>query len=77
MVNYRLLILILFMTFSFFANTKAEYKNIFYDFKINSINDFSFKTKIKGKIGTFSIKDKKVLQELDIYKTEKNNFTKF
>jgi len=39
MVNYRLLILILFMTFSFFANTKAEYKNIFYDFKINSIND--------------------------------------
>jgi ABC-type branched-subunit amino acid transport system substrate-binding protein len=45
--------------------------------KINSINDFSFKTKIKGKIGTFSFKDKKVLQELDIYKTEKNNFTKF
>jgi len=39
MVNYRLLILILFMTFSFFGNTKAEYKNIFYDFKINSIND--------------------------------------
>ena len=27
--------------------------------KINSINDFSFKSKIKGKIGTFSFKDKK------------------
>ena len=45
--------------------------------KVNSINDFSFKNKIKGKIGTFSIKDRKVIQELDIYKTEKNKFTKF
>ena len=27
--------------------------------KFNSINDFSFKNKIKGKIGTFSFKDKK------------------
>ena len=45
--------------------------------KIDSISDFSFKSKIKGKIGTFSIKDKKVLQELDIYKTEKNKFIKF
>ncbi len=45
--------------------------------KINSINDFSFKSKIKGKIGTFSFKDKKVMQELDIYKTEKNKFIKF
>ena len=45
--------------------------------KIDSISDFSFKRKIKGKIGTFSIKDKKVLQELDIYKTEKNKFIKF
>ena len=32
--------------------------------KINSINDFLFKNKIKGKIGTFSFKDKKVIQEL-------------
>ena len=45
--------------------------------KIESISDFSFKNKIKGKIGTFSIKDRKVIQELDIYKTEKNKFTKF
>jgi len=45
--------------------------------KIESINDFSFKNKIKGKIGTFSLKDKKVFQELNIYKTEKNKFIKF
>ena len=45
--------------------------------KIESINDFSFKKKIKGKIGTFSFKDKKVLQDLSIYKTEKNKFIKF
>ena len=45
--------------------------------KIESINDFSFKSKIQGKIGTFSFKDKKVLQELDIYKVEKNRFIKF
>ena len=40
---------------------------------ITSINDFSFKNKIKGKIGTFSFKDKKVVQDLDIYKVEKKN----
>ena len=45
--------------------------------KINSINDFSFSNKIKGKIGTFSFKDKKVTQELNIYKTESNEFIKF
>ena len=45
--------------------------------QIQSINDFSFKNKIKGKIGTFSFKDGKVSQELDIYKTEKNKFIKF
>ena len=54
---------------------------IYYAWKTNgkaeTINDFSFKSKIKGKIGTFSFKDKKVLQELDIYKTEKNRFIKF
>tara|TARA_B100000963_G_scaffold358425_1_gene383062 strand:+ start:3643 stop:4797 length:1155 start_codon:yes stop_codon:yes gene_type:complete len=44
---------------------------------IRSINDFSFKNKIKGKIGTFSLKDQKVSQELNIYKTEKNKFIKF
>ena len=45
--------------------------------EINTINDFSFKNKIKGKIGTFSFKNGKVIQELDIYKTENNKFTKF
>ena len=45
--------------------------------QINSINDFIFKNKIKGKIGTFSFKNKKVTQELIIYKTENNKFIKF
>ena len=45
--------------------------------KINSISDFSFKAKIKGKIGTFSFNEKRVFQELDIYKTERNKFIKF
>ena len=45
--------------------------------KIESINDFNFKNKIEGKIGTFSFKNKKVLQDLDIYKTENNKFIKF
>ena len=44
---------------------------------INSINNFSFKNKIKGKIGTFSFKNGKVIQELDIYKTDKQKFIKF
>ena len=45
--------------------------------RINSVSDFLFKNKIKGKIGTFSFKDKKVIQDLNIYKTEKNKFIKF
>ena len=45
--------------------------------EIRSVNDFLFKNKIKGKIGTFSFADKKVVQELNIYKTEKNKFIKF
>jgi hypothetical protein len=45
--------------------------------KINSVNDFSFKGKIKGKIGTFSFINKKITQDLDIYKVEDKNFTKF
>ena len=45
--------------------------------EINSINDFSFKNKIKGKIGTFSFKDKKVIQELAIYKTDVDKFIRF
>jgi len=45
--------------------------------KIDSINDFLINNKIKGKIGTFSFKDKRVKQELDIYKVDNNKFTKF
>ena len=45
--------------------------------KISSINDFLFKSKIQGKIGTFSFKDKKIIQDLDIYKIENKKFTKF
>ena len=45
--------------------------------KINSINDFLFKNKIQGKIGTFSFKNGKVYQELDIYKAANKKFTKF
>ena len=45
--------------------------------KINTVNDFSFKGKIKGKIGTFSFENKKIIQNLDIYKAENKKFTKF
>ena len=45
--------------------------------KINSVNDFSFKGKIKGKIGTFSFNNKKTIQDLSIYKAANNRFTKF
>ena len=45
--------------------------------EINSASDFLFKNKIKGKIGTFSFKNGKVTQELDIYKAEDKKFIKF
>ena len=45
--------------------------------KINSVNDFSFKANIKGKIGNFSFDNKIVTQELNIYKTENNKFIKY
>ena len=45
--------------------------------EIKSINNFIFKNKIEGKIGTFSFKNGKVTQELDIYKTENKKFIKF
>tara|TARA_B100000963_G_scaffold330988_1_gene321444 strand:+ start:5610 stop:6764 length:1155 start_codon:yes stop_codon:yes gene_type:complete len=44
---------------------------------IKSISDFYLKNKIKGKIGTFSFKNESIIQELDIYKTDKNKFVKF
>jgi len=45
--------------------------------KINNVNDFSFKGKVKGKIGTFSFNNKRIIQDLNIYKTKKNKFIKF
>jgi len=45
--------------------------------KISSINDFSFKGKIKGKIGTFNFNERKVSQDLDIYKIQDKKFIKF
>ncbi len=45
--------------------------------KIDDINDFSFKGKVKGKIGTFKFGGKKVIQDLNIYKVENNQFKKF
>ena len=54
---------------------------IYYAWKKNgeivSMNDFNFKNKIKGKIGTFSFKNGKVSQELDIYRTANKKFVKF
>jgi ABC-type branched-subunit amino acid transport system substrate-binding protein len=54
---------------------------IYYSWKQNkelkSVNDFLFKNKIQGKIGTFSLKDGKVIQELQIYKTENKKFIKY
>ncbi len=45
--------------------------------EIKSVNNFLFKNKIKGKIGTFSFKNGQLTQELDIYKTENKKFVKF
>ena len=41
---------------------------------IQSINNFFIKDKIKGKIGVFKFADKRVIQELKIYKTHDNSF---
>ncbi len=44
---------------------------------INSISDFYLKEKIKGKIGNFKFTDKKITQELKIYKAENKKFKEF
>ena len=44
---------------------------------INSINDFFIKEKIKGKIGTFEFKERRVSQQLKIYKTDNNKFKEY
>ncbi len=43
---------------------------------INSIQNFNFKTDIKGKIGDFKISENKIIQKLNIYKLEEGNFIK-
>ena len=45
--------------------------------KINSVNDFTFKSKIKGKIGTFTFENKKTIQDLNIYRIKNKKFIKF
>ena len=45
--------------------------------KITSMKDFVIKDNIKGKIGTFSIKDGKLIQKLNIYKVSDKKFIKF
>ena len=47
------------------------------NYKITSIKDFIIKDNIKGKIGTFSIKDGKLIQKLNIYKVSDKKFIKF
>jgi len=44
---------------------------------IKNISDFFIKEKIKGKIGTFNFKEKKVSQQLKIYKTKNNKFIEY
>lgn len=44
---------------------------------INTINDFFINEKIKGKIGTFQFKEKKVSQLLKIYKTDNKKFKEY
>ena len=44
---------------------------------INTINDFFINEKIKGKIGTFQFKDKRVSQQLKIYKTDIDKFKEY
>ena len=44
---------------------------------VKNINDFFIKEEIKGKIGTFEFKEKKVSQKLKIYKTDKNKFKEY
>ncbi len=54
---------------------------IYYAWKKNGnlsgVKDFAFKGKIKGKIGTFSFDNRKIIQDLHIYKVENKKFTKF
>ena len=45
--------------------------------KISSVYDFSFKGKIKGKIGTFRFDKMQISQDLNIYNVRENSFIRF
>ncbi len=47
------------------------------NFKISSVKDFIIKDNIKGKIGTFSFIDGRLIQKLNIYKASNKKFVKF
>ena len=47
------------------------------DFKITSMKDFIIKDSIRGKIGTFSFKDGKLIQKLNMYKVSNKKFIKY
>ena len=47
------------------------------NYKISSVKDFMIKDKIKGKIGTFSFVDGKLIQKLNMYKVSDKKFIKY
>ncbi len=47
------------------------------NYKISSMKDFIIKDNIKGKIGTFSFIDGRLIQELNMYKVSDKKFIKF
>ena len=47
------------------------------NYKVDSIKDFIIKDSIKGKIGTFSIKEGKLIQKLNMYKVSNKKFIKY
>ena len=47
------------------------------NYKIDSVKDFMVKDNIKGKIGTFNLKDGKFIQKLNMYRVSDKKFIKF
>ena len=47
------------------------------NYKIDSLKDFMVKDNIKGKIGTFNLKDGKFIQKLNMYRVSDKKFIKF
>ena len=42
-----------------------------------TVNDFNFKKNVKGKIGNFKLQNRKIIQELEMYKTDSGKFKKY